>query len=142
MMSEEIKWEAGQEVWDVIFGKGVVVTVEEEIYPDFPVTVRFEIAGQEESYTKEGKLFRDCKRSLFFSEPVVAADLSPPKKKFKPILEPGELVVIMDKTTEQVDLARVIEENEFSVRCLHHGCIHVANKKMFGFYGVGEEIEF
>ena len=142
MMSEEIKWEVGQVVWDVIFGEGEVVTVDEDNLSDFPVTVRFEIAWQEESYTKEGKLFRDCKRSLFFSEPVVAADLSPPKKKFKPILEPSQLVVIMDKMTGEVDLARVIEETEFSVRCLHHGCIHVANKKMFDFYGVGEEIEF
>lgn len=142
MMSEEIKWEAGQEVWDVIFGEGEVVTVDEDNLSDFPVTVRFEIAGQEESYTKEGKLFRDCNRSLYFSEPVITAELSPPKKKFKPVLEHGQMVLIMDEITGKAELALVIDETEFSVRCLHRGCIHVANKKMFVFYSVGEEIKF
>ena len=141
-MSEEIKWEVGQEVWDIIFGKGEVVAVEEEIYPDFPVTVRFESGKDEESYTKEGKFFCDCKRSLFFSEPVVTAELSPPKKKFKPVLEHGQTVVIMDEMTGKAALALVIDETEFSVRCLHRGCIHVADKKMFVFYSVGEEIKF
>lgn len=142
MMSEEIKWEAGQEVFDVIFGEGEVVTVDEDNLSDFPVTVRFEIAGQEETYTKEGKLFRDCKRSLYFSEPVVTAELFPPKKKFKPVLESGQLVVIMEKMTGKAELARVIEENEFSVRCLSNNSMHVASKEMFDFCGVGEEIKF
>ena len=140
-MSEEIKWEVGQEVWDIILGKGEVVAVEDDNYTDFPVIVRFENDGREESYTKEGKLFY-CQRTLFFSEPVITAELSPPKKKFKPVLEPGELVVIMEKMTGEVDLARVIEETEFSVRCLSINSMRVASKKMFDFYGVGEEIEF
>ena len=134
-------FEVGQEVWDVIFGKGEVVTVADDNYTDFPVIVRFENDGREESYTKEGKLFY-CKRTLFFSEPVVTAELFPPKKKFKPVLEPGQLVVKMDNFTGKVGLVRVIEENEVSVRCLHHGCVQDVNKKMFGFYCVGEEVKF
>lgn len=141
-MSEEIKWEVGQEVWDLIFGKGEVISVEEDNCTDFPIRVRFESGRGVERFTKEGEYFTDCKRSLFFSEPVVTAELSPPKKKFKPVLEPGESVVIMNSNTGKAELALVIEENEFSVRYLHHGCIHVADKKMFYFYGVGEEIKF
>ena len=142
-MSEEIKWEVGQEVWeDVIFGKGEVIAVEEDNCTDFPIRVRFENGKGEESFTKEGKFFTDCKRSLFFSEPVITAELFPPKKKFKPVLEPGELVVIMEKMTGEVDLARVIEETEFSVRCLSINSMRVASKKMFDFWCVGEEIKF
>ena len=141
MMSEEIKWEVGQEVWDIILGKGEVVAVEDDNYTDFPVIVRFENDGREESYTKEGKLFY-CQRTLFFSEPVITAELSPPKKKFKPVLEHGQTVVIMDEMTGKAALALVIDETEFSVRYLHYGCIHVADKKMFVFYSVGEEIKF
>ena len=135
-------FEVGQEVWDVIFGKGEVIAVEEDNCTDFPIRVRFESGRGEERFTKEGEYFTDCNRSLFFSEPVVTAELFPPKKKFKPVLEPGQLVVKMDNFTGKVELVRIIEENEVSVLCLHHGCVQDVNKKMFGFYCVGEEVKF
>ena len=79
-MSEEIKWEAGQEVWDVTFGKGIVVIVEEDNYTDFPVIVRFDTYYREESFTKGGKIFDDAERTLFFSEPDMMAEMFPVKK--------------------------------------------------------------
>ena len=138
----EIEWEVGQEVWCVIFGKGEVIAVEEDNCTDFPIRVRFESGRGAERFTKEGEYFTDCKRSLFFSEPIVTAESLPPKKKFMPVLEPGELVIIMNKTTGKAELVRVIEENEYSVRCLSNDCINVAYKRMFDFYGVGEGIKF
>ena len=135
-------FEVGQEVWDVIFGKGEVVAVDVDNYTVFPIRVRFESGKGEESFTIEGKFLTDCKRSLFFSEPIVTAESLPPKKKFMPVLEPGELVIIMNKTTGKAELARVIEENEYSVRCLSNDCINVAYKRLFDFYGVGKGIKF
>lgn len=89
-MSEEIKWEVGQEVWDVIFGKGVVVTVAEDNCTDFPVIVLFDIDYREESFTKGGIFFEDTERSLFFSEPEMMAAMFHSKKKFVPALKNGD----------------------------------------------------
>lgn len=137
-MSEEIKWEVGQVVWDVIFGEGEVVTVDEDNLSVFPITVRFEIAGQEESYTKEGKLFRDCKRSLFFSEPVVTAELFPPKKKFTPTLKKGDVLVV--KWVGTIQMIIVEQETERQVKGT---CGPVWDKDPdVHFYKVGEEIKF
>ena len=79
-MSEEIKWEVGQEVWDVIFGKGEVNLIEKDIYTDYPIRVRFETNAIKEGYTKDGKSFKDGKRTLFFSEPIITAAMFPVKK--------------------------------------------------------------
>ncbi len=77
----QVNWEVGQVVWDTAFGEGEVVSVEED-YTEYPVKVRFKNDSVED-YTKEGKIFKDCKRCLFFSEPTVTAELFPPKKPSK-----------------------------------------------------------
>ena len=87
-MQDTIEWEVGQVVWDTAFGEGEVVSVEED-YTEYPVKVRFK-NDSVEGYTKEGKISKDCKRSLFFSEPTVTAELFPPKKPFKSMLKVGD----------------------------------------------------
>ena len=90
-------FEVGQEVWDIIFGKCEVVAIDEDDCTGFPIHVRFESGKGNESYTKEGKFFAGRKRSLFFSEPVVTAELFPPKKPSKSMLKVGDLIAIKDE---------------------------------------------
>lgn len=79
---QEIKWEVGQEVWDVRYGKGVVTEVNNSSYS--PISVAFE--NSDEEYTLGGKYYKDDKnRSLYFSEPQIIAEKFPPKKPFVPL---------------------------------------------------------
>lgn len=88
-----IKWEIGQVVWDVLYGKGIVSDVKEDT---FPVEVKFDDGGHE-SYTLQGSFYEAGPRSLFFSEPKIEAELFPPKKPFVPKLKEGDKVLIKDK---------------------------------------------
>lgn len=90
---QEIKWEVGQIVWDVLYGKGVVSAV---IEGTFPVGVMFDDGGHE-SYTLLGSFYEVGTRTLFFSEPKIEAELFPPKKPFAPKLKSGDMVLIKDK---------------------------------------------
>lgn len=130
-------FEVGQEVLDTVFGKGEVVDSGEESYSEYPVKVRFE-NGCIEHFTKEGKIFKGCKRSLFFSEPVVAAELFPPKKKFVPTLKKGDIVVVKWADTTHVLIVR--EETECELK---GSCGEVWDKDPdVHFYKIGEEIKF
>ena len=135
-MQDTIEWEVGQVVWDTAFGEGEVVSVEED-YTEYPVKVRFKNDSVED-YTKEGKIFKDCKRCLFFSEPVVTAELYPPKKPFIPTLKKGDTVVVKWADTTHVLIVR--EETE---RQLEGSCGEVWDKDPdVHFYKIGEEIKF
>lgn len=86
MDNKAINWELGQEVWDTVFGRGVVSAV----FPQQQVHVRY--ADKIRWYTTEGVLqtLGEAKnRSLFFSEPEIIADRFPPKKPFVPLLKKG-----------------------------------------------------
>ena len=73
-------FEVGQEVWDTVLGKGEVTRVDESFY--YPIGVVFD-DGDTADYTLCGEMHEQTKRSLFFSEPVVTAELFPPKKPSK-----------------------------------------------------------
>lgn len=89
-----IPWEAGQVVWDVICGKGIVAdVVDGDIWP---VKVDFEDGGFE-SYKVTGSRYEGGIRTLFFSEPKIVAETMPPKKPFVPKLKEGDKVLIKDK---------------------------------------------
>ena len=78
-------FEVGQEVWDTVLGKGSVwgISMTSALYPVlYPVRVKFD-NRLAESYNFQGKCAEKNKRSLFFSEPAVAAELFPPKKPSK-----------------------------------------------------------
>lgn len=135
-------FEVGQEVWDVVFGKGEVVTVADDNYTDFPVIVRFENDGREESYTKEGKLFY-CKRTLFFSEPVVTAELFPPKKPFKSVLKVGDLIAIKDEHCSDAVIVSFLKEDEERIHYAYNdGQRCYLHKENVTVYPLGEEIKF
>ena len=74
-------FEVGQEVWDTVLGKGSVWGISTG-FALYPVRVKFD-NGLTESYNFQGKCAEKNKRSLFFSEPTVTAELFPPKKPSK-----------------------------------------------------------
>ena len=97
IMTEEIKWEVGQEVFCLLRGKGVV----HQIYNtgmDWSegVDVYFMNHGIIR-YKFDGTIGTGFNRSLFFSEPQITAELFPPKKPFVPGLKKGDIVFIKDK---------------------------------------------
>ena len=93
-------FEVGQEVWDTVLGKGSVwgISMTSALYP---VRVKFD-NGLTESYNFQGKCAEKNKRSLFFSEPTVTAELFPPKKTFKSSLNKGDLIAIKDEHCSDV----------------------------------------
>ena len=134
---QEIKWEVGQEVWDVRYGKGIVDTLL-AIPCQYPIGVVFADGGTA-SYTSKGlNRCTDVYRSLFFSEPKIEAELFPPKKPFTPTLKRGDTVVVEWAGTVQV--LTLSEETERQVRGT---CGQVWDKDPdVHFYKLSEEIKF
>lgn len=101
----QIDWQVGQEVWDLILGKGVVFAVHNELTRTFacqPIVIKFD-SGELFDYSMKGVSNIPAlkslahKRTLFFSEPIVTAELFPPKKPFVPTLKRGDRVHIYTK---------------------------------------------
>lgn len=133
-------FEVGQEVWDVIFGKGEVVAYDEESDSAYPVKVRFK-NGRVETYTEKGKALKDCKRSLFFSEPTVTAELYPTKKHS--MLKVCDLIVVKDKRCSEAVVVSFLKEDEDRIHYVYDdGQKDYSYKKNVSVYLLDEEIEF
>ena len=134
---QEIKWQVGQEVWDVRYGKGIVDTLL-AIPCKYPIGVVFADGGIA-SYTSKGlNRCTDVYRSLFFSEPVVTAELFPPKKPFVPAFQKGDVVAV--KWADTVQILILEQETERQVK---GDCGQVWDKDPdVHFYKLGEEIKF
>ena len=134
-------FEVGQEVWDTVLGKGSVwgISMTSALYP---VRVKFD-NGLTESYNFQGKCAEKNKRSLFFSEPTVTAELFPPKKPSKSVLKNGDLIAIKDEHCSDVAIVSFLKEDEERIHCTYidgqRGYLH---KKNVTVYPLGEEIKF
>lgn len=132
--SRENVWKVGQTVYDVMFGKGEVVDVSEDVSRVYPILVQFGCIKR--SYTLDGKYGTSNKnRSLFFSEPVVTGDTKP---KFTPVLKKGDVVVAVDKDGCS-EILHVREELERQVKNTEGTLFY---KEAFDFYRLGEKINF
>ena len=129
---KECLFKEGQVVWDVVYGKGVVVDVAE--YSTYPVIARF--YDETMAYTEDGRTFETHGRTLYFSEPKIEAATEP---LFEPILKAGMVVVALDKETSRFYPMVVREETEEHVTSVHGV---VFEKKRNDFLRVGEKIEF
>ena len=135
---QEIKWEVGQEVWDVRYGKGIVDTLL-AIPCQYPIGVVFADGGTA-SYTSKGlNRCTDVYRSLFFSEPKIEAEKFPPKKLFVPTLEKGDVVIVKWRGGT-VQMLVLEEETEAQIKGdLGQVWDKTSDAK---FYKLGEEIKF
>lgn len=135
----ETDFRVGQTVWCVVFGKGVVESIDKS--DAHPVEVKFDCGSRR--YTLSGDMFRHVKnnRTLFFSEPKVIAETKP---VFVPKLKSGTPIILSESSAgNQMLPAWVIDESEDSI---------IATTKDFGtcqflkeewnVYSVGEKIEF
>lgn len=85
------KFVVGDEVWDIIYGKGVVRDVGEETFSvDFPGKGRSWYFTSDEHY---GKADKTALRRVYYSEPQIIGDVTRP---FKPTLKPGTKVLCID----------------------------------------------
>ena len=134
-------FEVGQEVWDTVLGKGSVwgISMTSALYP---VRVKFD-NGVIESYNFQGKCAEKNKRSLFFSEPTVTAELFPPKKPSKSVLKVGDLIAIKDEHSSDVVIVSFLEEGKDRIYYAYidgqRGYLHKENVTV---YPLGEEIKF
>ena len=133
-----IEWEVGQVVWDVVYGKGEVARVDESFY--YPVGVVFD-NGDSADYTLCGEIDEQTKRSLFFSEPVITADLYPPKKPFTPTLKKGQMVVIKGKNCFEDGCVRYVH-SEQEDRIYTEENSYFLKADIAAIHCVGEEIKF
>ena len=134
-------FEVGQEVWDTVLGKGSVwgISMTSALYP---VRVKFD-NGLIESYNFQGKCAEKNKRSLFFSEPTVTAELFPPKKPFKSSLNKGDLIAIKDEHCSDVVIVSFLEEGKDRIYYAYiDGLRGYLHKKNVTVYPLGEEIKF
>ena len=125
--SQKIKWEVGQTVWCILFGKGTVSCVDD---PDcYPVAVNFG-GDTDEYYTLDGAYALGGKRSLFFSEPKVEAKLYPP---FVPTFSRGDIVVLVCRGTSlKIPVAVVVQEETETMLLAESGTAY--NKKVHDIY--------
>lgn len=85
------KFVVGDEVWDIIYGPGVVRRVGEDTFGvDFPGKGRGWYFTSDEHY---GKADKDAGRRVYYSEPKIIGEVTRP---FKPTLKPGTKVLCID----------------------------------------------
>ncbi len=142
---QKIKWEVGQVVWDVRNGRGIVKEIgDDEYYPIYVVFDLTDLYGDavSDTYTLDGRYVGTQKnRSLFFSEPVITAELFPPKKPFVPILKKGDKVVLTDSVADYVTEVVREEENHIYYKT-EDGVVTFVNKNSVKVFKLGEEIKF
>ena len=134
-------FEVGQEVWDTVLGKGSVwgISMSSTLYP---VRVKFD-NGLTESYNFQGKWAEKNKRSLFFSEPTVTAELFPPKKPFKSMLKVDDLIVIKDEHCSDAVIVSFLKEEEDRIYYTYTGGVMAySHKDNVSVYPLCEEIKF
>lgn len=142
--SIQIDWQVGQEVFCLLRGKGFVESVDDN--EGSPYTVGVDFGYTFDKYTIDGKIYDDHKgRVLFFSEPVITAELYPPKKPFAPTLKKGEVVIATTLAPEEQSI--VVFVNKEAEECVEgyttQGLtLYTYDKCKFKFYKVGEEIKF
>lgn len=141
---QEIKWEVGQEVWDVRNGRGIVKSTEYE--GGYPIFVEFdlkEFGGENvaDCYTLDGRYAKtQTLRSLFFSEPKIEAEKFPPKKPFVPTLKQGDKVVM--KLDDRICIVTIEKEGEDEIFIEQQVSGFRYMKKYIKVYKFGEEIIF
>ena len=99
------EFRVGDEVWCLLYGKGVVTYCGHE--GDYPVEVAFENADNAH-YTLDGRYYKEANRTLFFSEPKIEASVTRP---FAPTLV-GKKVVVRQKGCYDVMLSITYEDKD------------------------------
>lgn len=133
---KEINWEIGQEVWCCAYGKGIVESVS---FIDDEIHVGFNRFNNSFNYDVDGIVYGGTSRTLFFSEPVVTAELFPPKKPFVASFKEGDTVVAKAKDGTNTTVFYVREEDE---ECVIANSGWKYPKKNNKFFKLTEEIKF
>ena len=130
---KECLFKEGQVVWDVVYGKGVVDEIVDNL--NYPVVVCF--SDEIMAYTVDGRTFETHGRTLYFSEPKIEAATEP---LFEPVLNKGDVVVAVDNNEQHSNLVLTVTgEDEHFVNTRELG---VMGKQRWNFYRLGEKIEF
>lgn len=133
----ETLFKEGQVVWDVVYGKGVVVDILEN--HSYPVVVEFEEGVV--SYTNDGRTCKTHGRTLFFSEPKIEAATEP---LFEPVLKKGQPVILTRLGLDvQMLTGWVHEEHQKDIEIRTANDLYITySKDKWAVHYVGEKIEF
>ena len=128
---KECLFKEGQVVWDVVYGKGVVDEIVDNL--NYPVVVCF--SDEIMAYTVDGRTFETHGRTLYFSEPKIEAATEP---LFEVVLKEND-VVYAKHTTGAGGVFSVAQELEHEVKT---HCGEILVKTVWDFYRIGDKIEF
>lgn len=120
----------GQEVWDVLRGKGRVAYVSND-----GVLVAFPSHGKV-LFTHEGSIGGGFKRTLFFSEPKIEAALTPP---WIPKLKKGDKVCAVNKLEQHGFFGIVVEDFESYVNIEATSSTIPVRKDLYNIYKLQEK---
>ena len=134
--SNENHFKVGQTVWDVVYGKGEVVNILQNVLK-YPVVVKF-VDGKRH-FTKDGKSDEEFARTLFFSEPKIIAETKP---AFVPTFKKEDVLFAYGKHKDVAgDMGRIVVSSETEQAVFDENGIGWL-KTYWGFYKLGEKIEF
>ena len=120
------KFEVGDTVWCLLYGKGIVVSVYSS-RREYPVIVDFPNIGVPNvEYTLDGKFCTACNRSLFFSEPTVEALTAKP---FKSELIDQHVVVMLTTGETRAGIVLSEDKDSISISRIDLNIIHKYYKK-------------
>ncbi len=100
------EFRVGDVVWDTVYGKGIVVFLDDDAQP---VKVVYD-SGDHKWYTQNGKMSPEMNRTLFFSEPKIEASVTRP---FVPTLVGKRIVVLENACYPQVFVVTWEDESMF-----------------------------
>lgn len=131
---KECLFKEGQVVWDVVYGKGVVVEIAD--YSSYPVIANF--SDETMAYTEDGRTYESHGRTLFFSEPKIEAATEP---LFEPTLKKGDVVVLSDRDADHI--ANVVAEDADNIYYdTADGVVAHVEKNSVHVFRLGEKINF
>lgn len=110
----ECKFEVGQTVWDVRFGKGTVTAVRKAECGAYPVTVMFDCIA--ERYTADGKYdLTDVNATLYFSEPKIVAEVAETEPPWVRLFDANDTIVAMHRAIKYKTVVEVADETRNAV---------------------------
>lgn len=139
-MNKESLFKVGDVVYDVVYGKGKVISIHGNYIVGYPIQVKFSkevmdtLSEEVLDFTQDGKLNTIANRTLFFSEPKIEALTERP---FVPTLV-GKTLLIYSEGFPNGVVRKIIKETPDKIEYDSFGNYHM-KKNILEMYEVSKE---